>query len=381
MRENRNRSRKQRDEVHGILENAALKVRRRVKQAAWIAGGGMVAAGAVAGTGAWLLWKRGLGKREDVRGQVVLITGGSRGLGLQMAREFAHGGARLAICARDAGELEWAREELSRAGAEVLAVPCDVSVHDDVQRMVRAVREHFGLIHILVNNAGIISVGPMEAQTLTDYQECMDTMFWGVVYPTLAVLPEMIGRRSGKIANITSIGGKVSVPHLLPYSCAKFAAVGFSEGLHAEVKKDGVQVTTVVPGLMRTGSFVNAWFKGKHRAEYAWFSVSSAMPLLAMQGERAARQVVNAIRRGEAEITLTPQAKLLAIMNGVMPGLTSEVMALGNRLMPSADGRTQDRYQGKDCETSVSKSFLTKAGREAARDLHQDPHGRTQALA
>src|SRR3954468_1034389 len=257
MRENRNKLRNQRDEDEGMLQNATRQIRRRAKQAAWIAGGGMLAAGAVAGTGAWLLWKRGLGKREDVRGKVVLITGGSRGLGLQMAREFATAGARIAICARDTQELDWAREELSRRGAEVLAVQCDVSVHDDVQRMVREVRERFGRIDILVNNAGIISVGPMESQTLTDYQECMDTMFWGVVYPTLAVLPEMIARRSGKIANITSIGGKVSVPHLLPYSCAKFAAVGFSEGLYAEVKKDGVQVTTVVPGLMRMGSFVN----------------------------------------------------------------------------------------------------------------------------
>jgi short-subunit dehydrogenase len=219
-------------------------------------------------------------------------------------------------------------------------------------------------------------VGPLPSQTLTDYQEAMDTMFWGVVYPTLAVLPQMMERRSGRIANITSIGGKISVPHLLPYGCAKFAAVGFSEGLHAEVARFGIQVTTVVPGLMRTGSFVNAWFKGKNRAEYGWFSVSSALPLLAMNGRRAARKIVSAIRRGQAEIILTPQARLLAVLNGVFPGTTAELLAVANSMLP-ADGTGQQRHLGKDSESAISDSVLTRFGRRAAREFHQYPERRS----
>ncbi len=284
-----------RNRVHE-LGDSIERWKKTAKRAAWLGAGGLAVTGTVAGVGAWMLWKR-MQRGEDVRGKVAFITGASRGLGLAMAREFADGGARLVICARDREELDRARQDLSARGADVLAIQCDVGNHDDVHRTVREALERFGRIDILVNNAGVITVGPFQSQTLTDYQEAMDTMFWGMVYPTLAVLPHMIERRSGRIANITSIGGKVSVPHLLPYNCAKFAAVGFSEGLHAEVTKFGVNVTTVVPGLMRTGSFVNAWFKGKHRAEYSWFSVSSALPLLAMGGRRAARTIVQAIRR------------------------------------------------------------------------------------
>ncbi|MGI9103212.1 MAG: SDR family NAD(P)-dependent oxidoreductase [Terriglobales bacterium] len=356
-----------------------MRIRKTLERMAWIGAAGAVGA-AAAGVGVGLVgiaaWRR-LTSGENLAGKVVLITGASRGLGFAMAQEMAALGARVVICARDRSELDWARDELARHGTDVLAIQCDVGNHDDVQRTVRETLERFGRIDVLINNAGVITVGPFASQSLTDYQECMDTMFWGQVYPTLAVLPHMLERRSGRIANITSIGGKVSVPHLLPYNCAKFAAVGFSEGLHAEVAKYGVKVTTVVPGLMRTGSFVNAWFKGQNRAEYGWFSVSSALPVLAMSGRRAARSIVRAIRRGQAEITLTPQAKLLAVANGVAPGVMSELLAIANRLLPDTVGTEQQaRHLGKDSESEISDSVLTSFGRRAAHELHQYPERR-----
>jgi short-subunit dehydrogenase len=341
-----------------------------------IAGGGL-AMGAAAGIGAGLA--AGLVVREvyrrtrgtDLRGKVVWITGSSRGLGLAMAEEFARRGARLVICARDEQELEAARAQLEAKGAEVLAVRCDVTNVEEIRSLVEQANRRFGGIDVLVNNAGIITVGPMESQNLADYEECMRVMYWGPVYCTLAVLPQMMRDRRGWIANITSIGGKVAVPHLLPYSAAKFAAVGFSEGLRAEVARHGIKVTTVVPGLMRTGSHVNAYFKGKHRQEYSWFSLGATLPVTAMSARRAARRIVNAVRVGRAEIILTPQAKLLAAFHGLFPGITADVLSVVNRAMPAAEGGDTQRHLGKESETPITRSALTSLGRKAGEELNQ----------
>src|SRR5215218_7370804 len=235
---------------------------------------------AAAGAGAYLAARAVYRKfgGYDFEGKTVLITGGSRGLGLVLARGFAAEGANVAICARDPQELERARADLASRGARALAFPCDVTDRAQVKELVEVVTRHFGRIDVLVNNAGVIEVGPLEVMTLEDYEEAMKTHFWGPLYATLAVLPEMRGRRDGRIVNIASIGGKISVPHLLPYSASKFALVGLSEGLHHELAAEGINVTTVCPGLMRTGSPRQADVKGQVRKELAWFSISDALP-------------------------------------------------------------------------------------------------------
>src|SRR5256885_462145 len=281
---------------------------------------------AVLGAGA-VMAARALTRRKieyDLRGKAVLITGGSRGLGLVLARELAVEGARLVICARDVDELERARDDLRERGADVLVVPCDVTERSQVNELAYIARDRFGQIDVLINNAGVIEVGPMEVMTLEDYEEAMKTHFWGPLYAILAVLPEMRKRRDGRIVNISSIGGKISVPHLVPYSASKFALVGLSEGLRAELAKDNVVVTTVCPGLMRTGSPRNATFKGQHRAEYAWFSISDALPVTSMNAERAARQIITACKRGDAEVVLSIQAELAVRFHGLFPGVTQD---------------------------------------------------------
>ncbi|MGH9457547.1 MAG: SDR family NAD(P)-dependent oxidoreductase [Thermoanaerobaculia bacterium] len=314
---------------------------------------------------------RAVGRRTrsiELDGRRAFVTGGSRGLGFALARELAREGCRVAICARDAGELDRARAELAAEGLDIETVTCDVASAAEVDRAIAEVRQRLGGIDILVNNAGIIQVGPVEAMTLDDYRQAMDVMYWGIVHTTLAVLPEMRERGDGSIVNVTSIGGKIAVPHLLPYGAAKFAAVGFSEGLHAEVARDGVRVTTVVPGLMRTGSFLEAWFKGDQRREYAWFSVASSAPLVTIEASRAARKIVDAIRQGRTELVLTPPAKAAVRVQGLMPATTTRVLTAVDRVLPH--GRGDGPIKGAEAEERVGSRLqrgLTRFGREAAR--------------
>ncbi len=315
-------------------------------------------------------------READLSGQVALITGGSRGLGLLMARELAREGCRLAICARDEAELERARADLEGRGATVLAVICDVADRSQVDRMVRQVTERYGRIDVLINNAGVIQSGPVRTMTLEDYEEALGTMFWGVVHPTLAVMTQMIERGAGRIANITSIGGKVSVPHLVPYASAKFAAVGFSEGLRAELAGEGISVTTIVPGLMRTGSSFNAFFKGQQEREFRLFAILDSLPFISMDAERAARQIVTAVKRGEAERILGIPANVAARVHGVLPGLTTDVLGLVNRLLPGPDDRGTARSRGWDLyarNRSVLLDRLLGWNLSAARRFNEYP--------
>jgi NAD(P)-dependent dehydrogenase (short-subunit alcohol dehydrogenase family) len=262
--------------------------------------------------------------------------------------------------------LHHAVDDLAERGAQVLAVPCDVTSQDEVALMVGEVVAHFGGIDVLVNNAGTIAVGPMETMTVADYEEAMKTHFYGPLYTTLAVLPHLRERGAGRIVNISSIGGKVAVPHLLPYCASKFALVGFSEGLRQELLKDNIFVTTVCPGLMRTGSPINATFKGRHREEYAWFHLSDAIPGSSMSAIRAARQVVTACRYGRAEIVLSVQAKAAATLYQLFPGIATQALGLLNaHVLPEAGGIGQQRALGSESESPITLSPLTALSRSA----------------
>jgi len=318
------------------------------------------------------------GPGDDLHGQVVLVTGGSRGLGYLMAREFAREGCRVAICARDEQELEKARAGLEGevSGAKVFVAPCDMAKRDEVERLIEAVETNVGPIDILVNNAAIITVGPLENMSIEDFEESMGVAFWGNLYAVFAALPGMRARRYGRIVNITSVGGKVSVPHLLPYTAAKFAAVGLSEGLRAELAGTGVTVTTIAPGLIRTGSVFNTMVKGRREEEFAWFSLGDSLPFISMSAERAARQIVAAAKRGDAERILSVPAVLLSGFHGVFPGLTADILGLVNRFLLPAPSDDKGKDSSMDVHEAMDASLLDRfitLSRTAARRFNQYP--------
>ena len=308
------------------------------------------------------------------RGKVVLITGGSRGLGLVLARELARRGAKLAICARDGAELERARQELATGGAEVLAIACDVSVAVQASSLIEQTLHRFGHLDVLINNAGIIQVGPLESMGLQDFREAMEINYFGLLHTCLAALPHLRRRRQGSIVNICSIGGAVAIPHLAPYSASKYAAVGFSEALCAEARPDGIRVTTILPGVLRTGSFVNALYKGNREREVAWFAAGASLPGASVAAGRAVRRILRACALGEAYVTIGLPAKVLRIVHALAPGAFSRVSTLVGRLLPAAAGGAgPDQPAEPGWQHRPPRSALTSLGDKAARRNREVP--------
>ena len=301
------------------------------------------------------------------RDKVIVITGGSRGLGLLMARRFGDEGAKLVICSRDEEELRRARNELYNRGVEVEAIHADVRLKIAVEDVIRTAVEAFGGIDVLVNNAGVIQVGPMEHMTEQDYDEAMDTHFWAPLHAMNAALPVMRGRGGGRIVNISSIGGKVAVPHLAPYCASKFALTGLSQAATTELRKDNIYVTTVYPNLIRTGSPRNALFKGRNTEEYTWFTLGDSLPLLSQSAERAARRIVLACRFGSPELITGLPAAVGARFHALMPWLSLELASLADRyILPQPGGIGAMRARGHQSESPVTRSSFTTLTRSAA---------------
>lgn len=273
------------------------------------------------------------------RPRTAIVAGASRGLGLLIARDLARRGLEVAICARDALELERGVSELARRGETVHPHVCDVTDRPAVTQLVTQVEREHGPVEVAIHVAGIIQVGPLDAMTPERFDEAIDIMLRGPINLALAVLPGMRDRGFGRIGTVTSIGGVVSVPHLLPYSTAKFGAVGFSQGLSAELAGTGVTSTTIVPGLMRTGSHLHAQFTGRAGSEYAWFGPGASLPLVAMDAEKAAARMVQGVLAGDPVVTLTPMAHIGKRVAGLAPATTIRLMGLVGRALPSGTDR------------------------------------------
>lgn len=300
-------------------------------------------------------------RRMDFNGASVVITGGSRGLGLELAWQLGAEGARLNLIARDQGELERARGELAGLGVDVQVFPCDLRQQEQVERTVAAIRDLRRRIDVLINNAGIIQVGPQENQQLQDFHEAMAIHAWAPLLMMRGVVPIMKRQGGGRIVNISSIGGLVAVPHLVPYCMSKFALTGLSDGMRAELAKDNILITTVAPGLMRTGSHVQAFFKGQHRKEFAWFSIAGANPLLSTTPEKTAERIITACRYGKPRLIVTLPAAILHALNANFPDVTGTAFEVINRLLPGPVHPDGDRLRpGSQCRSAITRTFLTR---------------------
>ncbi len=299
----------------------------------------------------------------DFKGRTVIITGGSRGFGLAMARAFAGEGARLVLLARDKDELERASRDVREhagQGGDVLAIRCDVTDEGEIGQAIARAARHFGHVDVLVNNAGEIQVGPVEDMAVADFQEAMAEHVYAPLHAMRAAIPYMRKQGGGRIVNIASVGGRVAIPHLVPYCTSKFALVGLSDGMRAELAKDNIRVTTVSPGLMRTGSHLNALFKGQQRAEFTLFTLAGASPLASINADRAAQQTVEACRNGTPELTISIQARLLSVANVLFPNVVARVMAVTASALPGARSGTGIQPKtGWQSRTGLSPSLLT----------------------
>jgi short-subunit dehydrogenase len=334
---------------------------------------GMLVGLGAAAAGAWAISARR--SAYSFAGKTVLITGGSRGLGLILARYLMNEGARVAICARDGEELLRARRDLENRAGEVFEAACDVRDQENVERLIQDVRTRFGPVDVLINNAGVIQVGPLATQTQEDVENAMAVHFWGPYYAMKAVIPEMRARGEGRIVTISSIGGKVPVPHLSAYCASKFALAGLSSAMHTELAKDNIKVTTVYPGLMRTGSHINAKFKGQHRKEFALFSLSNATPLSSIDADRAGAKIIEACRRGDAELIITLQAKLAARLYGLAPNTVLGLLRGIDSMLPQEGGIGRRQLPGYESTSAVSPSIVTSLIDEASAQNNELPHG------
>ncbi len=312
---------------------------------------------------------------------VAVVVGASRGLGLLIARELDRQGFRVVIVARDPEGLALAAEQLRADGARVATDVCDVTDNAQVEAMVARTESDIGPIEVMICVAGIIQVGPLDVQRRENFEAAVNTMLWGPVNTALAVVPRMRERGHGRIGVITSVGGRIAAPHLLPYTTAKFGAVGFTRGLRAELAGTGVSVTSVEPGLMRTGSHLQASFAGDHGREFAWFATAASLPLLSIDAERAAGRIVRGILAGRAVVTVTPLAMVAPRVDAMFPGLASAILGLTVRLLPDAPDTPESTEAMRGWQaaerlprrTQFVVNRLSTLGRAAARRFNERP--------
>ncbi len=313
-------------------------------------------------------------KLKNFNSRSVLITGGSRGLGLSLAWNFLDRGARsVTLLARDHDELIRAQKILLNDFplALVFIHVCDITDSVNLSRAFGQAIIDMGSIDILVNNAGIMMVSPFTSTEKSDYEAHMNLHLYAVIETVQKIFPHFKSRGGGQILNICSMGGKVAVPHMLPYDASKFALAGFSQGVASELAPHNITVTTAYPLPMRTGSAIQAVFKGDHEKEFLWFESIDNLPLLSMSADKAAKIILDGVSDGKTEVLLAPIAKVRNIMAALLPETFNRLMAFVAARLPQGDSKI--RKTGQQCSQEFDRAFLLKplqARAQAAEEMY-----------
>jgi len=189
---------------------------------------------------------------KALAGKVGIVTGGTRGIGLAIARLLAEDGASVVVSGRDAARLEAAVKELESLGAPAMAVAADAAKREDADRLVEATRERFGRVDVLVNNAGITRDQLLVRMKDDDWDQVLDTNLRGVFLMTRAVGKVMMRQKSGRIINIASTAGAMGNPGQVNYSAAKAGVIGLTKAAGRELAHWNILVNAVAPGLIET---------------------------------------------------------------------------------------------------------------------------------
>jgi NADP-dependent 3-hydroxy acid dehydrogenase YdfG len=274
---------------------------------------------------------------EGFVGKVAVITGAGSGIGQALAVELARSGAQLAISDVDTEGLGRTEERVAAIGTPVKTDRLDVTERERFLAYADEVKEHFGVVNQIYNNAGIAFTGDIEVSPFKDIERVMDVDYWGVVNGTKAFLPHLIASGDGHVINVSSVFGLFSVPGQAAYNSAKFAVRGFTEALRQEMILAGypVKVTTVHPGGIKTNIARNSTAaEGLDKNELAELfdkRLASTSP------QRAARIILDAVRKNKARVLVGPDAKALDILVRLTgSGYQRIVSSVIARLIPQA---------------------------------------------
>jgi short-subunit dehydrogenase len=242
---------------------------------------------------------------ERFKDQVVVVTGGGRGIGRATALEFASEGANVVVCGRRMDALEEAAEEARRWGVSAAVIRCDVAVDEDLANLVQKTIERFGRIDVLVNNAGVVAGGRLDEIGADDVGRMVGVNVWAPIRLAQLVVPHMRAAKSGTIVNLSSLAGRMGMPYYATYCASKFAIRGFSEALRRELAPDGVHVVAVFPGGTATDMTESIEF--------------DRLGMPAATADQVARAIVRGVRWHQAEVYVGFGESLMSRWNDLAP--------------------------------------------------------------